>query len=452
MRGTGRVVLATVVALLASSVPGAAGEVFTDIVDAARRGDDNAVRRILEHDPAAVRATDADGFTALHWAGIRGHWRIFAELLAAGAPVDAVGGDGGTPLHWACHHDRADMVRRLLDAGARLDVHNRWGRTPLHVTARRDCTNVAELLLARGADPNAVTAEGWTPLAVASRSGHPEMVALLLAHGADPERRDDQGLRPAEVAMTRPAPVALDPERLEPYVGLYDLGGGATVKIWREGGTLRIREFAPDVLDPIGPDVFLCRQEPWRVAFLRGPEGRIVAVDLQFLRRTVRAERLAAPRYVGAAVCRGCHRGAEHGHQDVKWLRSRHAHAYWRLAADWALFLARLRPHNADVTDPRRDERCLLCHVAGAQNPDSLYAGTYRLEEGVSCEACHGPGSEYVDPEVMADRASFLAAGGVVPDERTCRGCHRADDPFDFAGMWAKIAHPDAPAVVPDEG
>ncbi len=149
-----RFVLATVFAAVAAASGAAGGEeLFTDIVDAAKRGDDNAVRRILERDPAAVRATDAEGYTALHWAGIRANWRIFAELVAAGAPVDAVGGDGGTPLHWACHHDRADMVQLLLDAGATLDIHNRWGRTPLHVAARRGCRSVAELLLARRRRP-----------------------------------------------------------------------------------------------------------------------------------------------------------------------------------------------------------------------------------------------------------------------------------------------------------
>jgi len=447
-----RVCAALLAVLAAVGGTAAAEDVFTDLVDAAKRGDDNAVRRILERDPDAIRATDADGYTALHWAGIRAHWRIFAELVAAGAPVDAVGGDGGAPLHWACHHDRADMAQLLLDAGATLDIHNRWGRTPLHVAARRGCRNVAGLLLEHGADPNAATAEGWTPLHVASRSGQPELVALLLTHGADPERRDDHGLRPAEVAMTRPETVPLDPARLEDYVGLYDLGRGTTVKIWREGSSLGIREFAPDGLDPIGPDAFFCRQEPWRVTFIRGPQGRVAAVELKFLRRTVRAERSSAPRYVGSRVCRDCHRGAEHGHQDVKWLQSRHAHAYWRLAADWALYLGRLRPQYNDLTDPRTDDRCLLCHIAGAQNPDSLYADTFRREEGVSCEACHGPGSEYADPEVMADRARFLAAGGILPDERTCRSCHRAGDRFDFKAMWSKIAHPNPAPVVRGEG
>jgi len=41
----------------------------------------------------------------------------------------------------------------------------------------------------------------------------------------------------------------------------------------------------------------------------------------------------------------------------------------------------------------------------------------------------------------MADRERFLAAGGVVPGEQTCRRCHRVREQFDFAAWWPKIAH-----------
>jgi len=421
---------------------------ITDIVDAAKRGDGHAVHRLLELDPELTGETDSAGYTALHWAGVRGHWRIFVELVENGAPVNAVGADGGTPLHWACHHDRADMVMLLLDGGAEVDVHNRWGRTPLHVAARRGCDEVAALLMERGADPNAVTREGWTPLHVAYRSGHSELVELLLAGGADPEREDEEGLTPADGVRQRPPATTVDAMVLDDYVGLYGMGPDTTAKVWREDDTLYFREFAPDELYPIGEDEFFCRQEPWRVTFQRGSDGEVVAVDLEFLRRTVRGERLSRPEYVGSRVCSGCHSAVESGNQHVQWLRSRHAHAYWRLASDWALYLARLRPHYGDLEAPISDGRCLLCHVTGTQDPDNLFATGYRQEEGVSCEACHGPGSEYIDPEVMADREAFLANGGIIPDARTCRGCHRAGERFDFATWWPKIAHPQ-PEVEP---
>jgi hypothetical protein len=413
----------------------------TDVIDAAKRGDIHAVHRLITDSPEVVDARDDSGYTALHWAGIRGHWRIFLELVAAGAPVNAVGGDGGTPLHWTCHHDRADMVEVLLAAGADVDVCNQWGRTPLHVAARRGCRSVVAVLLAAGADPDATTNEGWTPLHVAAMSGHDELAALLIAGGADPEARDESGRTHAEVARQRPAAVGIEASKLDDYVGIYDLGGGASAKVWREGEGLRIREFAPDGLYPIGADTFFCDQEPWRVDFQRGDSGSVEAIEIHFLRRSVKGARTLSPEYVGSAVCASCHGDAEHGNPHLVWLQSRHGHAYWRLGADWALYLARLRPSYADLEKPISDDRCLLCHVTGRQDDDALFAAGYREAEGVSCEACHGPGSLYAKPEIMTNREAFLANGGRLPDEATCRSCHRNSERFDFDEWWPKVAH-----------
>lgn len=412
-----------------------------DIIGAARRGDSHAVHKLLELDPASAEQVDDDGYTALHWAAIRAHWRIVEELVTAGAPVDAIGADGGTPLHWACHHDRPDMIALLLEAGADPEIANLWGRTPLHVASRRGCLGVAALLLDRGANPNALTREGWTPLHVAFRSGWPEVAELLLARGADPDRADDEGLRPADVAMTRPLEVSVEASRLDQYVGLYDLGEGCGLKIWRDGDRLGIREFAPDALYPIGEDEFFCRAEPWRVRFRRGADGSISGLELHFLRRTVTASRTSSPRYVGSAVCRSCHQAFEDGNPGISWLASRHSHAYWRLGSDWSLELAHLRPQYADVASPMTDDRCLLCHVTASQDDDALLGASFRIEEGVGCEACHGPGSDYASVEVMADRERFVAAGGRLPDAAACRSCHRNPEHFDFDEWWPEIAH-----------
>lgn len=413
----------------------------TDLVDAAKRGDDHAVHKLIESG-AMLDQRGPMGYTALRWAAIRGHWRIFAELIDAGAPVNSVGSDGGTPLHGACHHDQPDAVRLLLEAGADITVQNRWGRTPLHVAARCGCLAVAELLLDAGADPNATTKEGWTPMHVAARSGNEAVLGLLEDRGADPTRKDAEGLTPCKSWRPRPATIEIESAALADYVGLYDLGGGFSIKVWLEDGGLRLREFAPDDLLPIGIDEFFCRREPWKVRFLRDEDGTITAIEVDFLRRTVRGEKTRAPRYVGSKVCMACHTGSEHGQQDVLWMRSRHAHAYWRLGSDWALYLARLRPHYQDIDEPMNDERCVLCHATGSQDPDALFDPSFRLQEGVSCEACHGPGSNYATVEAMNDREAFMAAGGRIPDRSTCRGCHRNSENFDWDEMWPKIAHP----------
>ena len=121
-------------------------------------------------------------------------------------------------------------------------------------------------------------------------------------------------------------------------------------------------------------------------------------------------------------------------------MRSRHALAYWRLATDWAAFLASLREENRDIENPIEETRCLKCHTTGAQRWPVDPTAVVRPAEGVGCEACHGPGSAYIEPEVMADSKRFLENGGNIPDELTCRGCHR-DENFAFDEWWPKIKH-----------
>ncbi len=423
----------------------------TDLVEAAKRGDYHAVHKLIENG-SDLDARGPMDFTALHWAGIRGHWRIVEELVAAGAPVNAVGSDGGTPLHWVCHHDRPDAVRLLLDAGADVSVQNRWGRTPLHVAARRGCVEVAEMLIDAGADPNATTNEGWTPMHVAAKSGHVAILDLLESRGADPTRRDSDGLTPCRGWRRRPSAIEATLSAPDDYVGIYDLGQGFTIKVWNDKGHLHLREFAPDGLVPVREDEFVCLQEPWRVRFLRDERGSVHEIEVQFLRRTVRGTKRDDPRYIGSQACVSCHTGSDSGRQAIVWLQSRHSHAYWRLESDWALFLGHLRPQYDDLETPATDERCTLCHVAGSQDPDAIFASSYRTEEGVGCEACHGPGSKYATEEIMSDRDAFLANGGRIPDAGTCTSCHRNSDNFDWAELWPKIAHPKPQTAAETDG
>jgi hypothetical protein len=424
-----------------------AGDLLADdIIAAAKRGDAFAVEHYLRKSAENLEARDGFRYTPLHWAAVRGNWEAFEILVEAGAPVDALGWDGGTPLHMASHHDRPDMVRLLLDRGADLAIRNQWGRTPLHVAARRNCDLVAALLLTRGADANAVTKEGWTPLHVASMAGHGALAALLLEHGVDVELEDEQGKVAADYTFERPPAVELDPSALEAYTGRYALGSHVEIKVWQEDGRLWLAEFGPNQLYPIGPDTFYCKREPWRVSFARDAEGAVERVEIAFLRRTVEAERLPQYEYVGSAVCAECHLAPESGGQYVAWMQSRHGHAYWELKTDWARFLASIRDEYRDIEHPAEEWRCLKCHVTGAQDPDALFGAAFRQEEGVGCEACHGPGSAYADREIMADRTSFLEHGGRVPDKATCRGCHERDD-FHFDERLPRIAHP-----LPDAG
>ena len=422
--------------------PAVAADLFLDV----RRGHVNEVLEQIEATPDAVLQSDSRGFSPLHWAAIRHHEELALKLLAAGAPADVTGADGGSPLHWACHHDQTELVPALLAAGADPNLANQWGRTPLHVAARRNCRQVAEILVASGARLDAATREGWTPLHVAARAGHEEMLSILEALGGDPSVVDGDGATAADSLRQRPQPIEFDREALDAYTGDFVLAPGVTMHFWRVGDQLHLMEFAPDAVDPIAADEFLCRQEPWRVHFTRNENGDVNGIEVDFLRRTVTGTRITPQHeYVGVARCRSCHTGAEHGHQDIQWLRSRHASAYWRLATDWAKTLASLRPHSPDITDPLKAHRCRSCHITGEQEPSARYAKSFRPEAGIGCESCHGAGGGYATAEGMASRAVFLANGGEIPSELTCRRCHR-DERFQYNEARHLIAHP-TPAV-----
>ncbi len=412
-----------------------------EFVAAARRGDDNAVRRGLEEDSTLASAVDAQGMTALDWAATGKHWRTFRRLLAKGAPVTRVGADGGTVMHRVAHYDRPDMLRLLSDAGGDITTQNQWGRTPLHVAARRGCREVAQLLIELGADLRATTNEGWTPSHVAYRAGQPDMVELLLAAGADPDLRDGDGLVPADHLFERPAEVSVAADALYEFQGLFDVDQYFHFKVWAEDGRLMIQDFGLDELYATGADSFYCRSEPWSVEFSRDEGGTVSGIEVHFLRRAVSGKKRDHPMYVGSQACRDCHIRQEHGNQYVPWVSSRHGSAYWRLATEWSLVLARSRPHFRDIENPREDDRCLICHSTGFGDPDALFAKTFDQTEGVGCESCHGPGSEYMAANVMSDHEAFVAAGGRIPNEQTCQGCHRNPDSFNFAEWWPKIAH-----------
>ena len=121
--------------------------------------------------------------------------------------------------------------------------------------------------------------------------------------------------------------------------------------------------------------------------------------------------------YVGATKCKMCH---------LKEFKS------WEVTK-MAKAFGVLKP------EEQKDPKCNVCHMTGI-----LADGT--VLEGVQCEACHGPGSDYKAMNIMKDKAAAVHAGMIVPDEKTCVKCHNAESPtfksFDYKTAYAKIAHP----------
>ena len=143
--------------------------------------------------------------------------------------------------------------------------------------------------------------------------------------------------------------------------------------------------------------------------------------------------------YVGAQKCAMCHKSENQGRQYVIWEGSKHSKSFELLASPKAADCAK----SMSVDKPAEDPRCLKCHAPLAEKAPELKA------EGVSCEACHGPGSAYRKLAVMKDKAEAVKNGLVLygsPDaiKAQCLKCH--ENPhgisFDFATAWDKIKHP----------
>lgn len=143
--------------------------------------------------------------------------------------------------------------------------------------------------------------------------------------------------------------------------------------------------------------------------------------------------------YVGSKKCKKCHIK-----QYKSWEKTRMGKA-----------MDILRPGNnkgmkeksqLDVgKDYTTDEKCLKCHTVGFGKPggyaipdpqDKKAVRHAKKREGVGCECCHGPGSEYVKvfDEILKSKRKYkvkelYALGLRKIDESTCKTCHNEESP-----------------------
>jgi hypothetical protein len=146
--------------------------------------------------------------------------------------------------------------------------------------------------------------------------------------------------------------------------------------------------------------------------------------------------------YVGVDGCKICHKKAEKGDQYGSWQKSKHSRAYEVLASDKAKEVAAAR----GIGNPQESPDCLKCHVTGYGADPSLFDKTYKKEDGVGCESCHGPGKDYKNIKIMKDVEQAKANGLILPTEEVCRKCHNEESPtfkpFNFEERYAEITHP----------
>jgi len=144
--------------------------------------------------------------------------------------------------------------------------------------------------------------------------------------------------------------------------------------------------------------------------------------------------------YVGAAKCKICHRTEKQGQQHPIWEESKHSKSFAVLASEQALAIAK---EAGIAVPPAESPKCLNCHSPLFEKAAEL------KEEGVTCEVCHGPGSEYKKLSIMKNQEEAVQNGLIVYAshdviKKQCLSCHENahDKPFDFEAKWEKIKHP----------
>jgi hypothetical protein len=161
------------------------------------------------------------------------------------------------------------------------------------------------------------------------------------------------------------------------------------------------------------------------------------------------AHATAEAKYVGAQDCGRCHKKELIGDQLGAWKKGDHAKAMEALKSEKAKKIAKER---GLTVAPDQSDDCVRCHATGhGLEPAQIFKKPLAIADGVQCESCHGPGSEYRKKKIMADHKKAVAAGMWEPgeNEKVCTACHNKDSPtwdtakgFDFEAAKKKIEHP----------
>jgi len=142
----------------------------------------------------------------------------------------------------------------------------------------------------------------------------------------------------------------------------------------------------------------------------------------------------ANPSFVGIEVCKKCHGSNAIGNQYKIWASTPHAKAFQILSTQKAEEIGK----KEGIENPAANIKCLKCHTTDQGKTESI------INEGVGCEACHGPGSIYSE---FSNHASLnnrenayrkaihlgmhpiLGLKGIKARERLCRQCHAENRP-----------------------
>ncbi|MFQ5589807.1 MAG: beta-propeller fold lactonase family protein [Phycisphaerae bacterium] len=134
-------------------------------------------------------------------------------------------------------------------------------------------------------------------------------------------------------------------------------------------------------------------------------------------------EGTAFPFYVGRSVCLECHSAGQPGGICTLRPMPKHDESLQAFTKPQAESIAAL---SGVFVPPVRSLICMDCHATGAELGSRWMRDTFKLEDGVQCEACHEPGSLHVDGYRAGTGSSWPIGKRRIRrgDRETCIPCH----------------------------
>ena len=160
--------------MLKEDPPVGGTDVDIQLLEAAKAGDMEVVKKLISANPHSVNCRDLDGrhSTPLHFAAGYNRVTVVEYLLEHGADVHAKDKGGLVPLHNACSYGHYEVTELLIKHGACVNVADLWKFTPLHEAAAKGKFEICKLLLKHGADANKKNRDGNTPLDLVKEGDH----------------------------------------------------------------------------------------------------------------------------------------------------------------------------------------------------------------------------------------------------------------------------------------
>ncbi|KAK2370931.1 ankyrin repeat-containing protein [Trifolium repens] len=150
---------------------------------AAKQGDIDILKILMEVHPDLSMTVDPSNTTALHTAATQGHIEIVKFLLEAGSSLATIAkSNGKTALHSAARNGHLEVVKALVEKEPGVAIRtDKKGQTALHMAVKGQNLEVVEALI-KG-DPstiNMVDNKGNTALHIATRKARAQIVKMLL--------------------------------------------------------------------------------------------------------------------------------------------------------------------------------------------------------------------------------------------------------------------------------